>query len=77
MNIHEVVKKLVGEIEPVGETREDDRRFENLKEMTDLIDKLLTDIDSITWTYNGRIEHSIKRSVDFVNKFQDKMGIKG
>ena len=44
MNIYEIVKELVGPIEAVGETHEDLRRFENLKQITALVDRLLGDI---------------------------------
>jgi hypothetical protein len=44
MNLHEVVTKLVGPIKAVGETNEDVRRFENLKALTNLVDRLLYDI---------------------------------
>ena len=31
MDYYEVVKKLIGEVDPVGETHIDNERFENLK----------------------------------------------
>ena len=39
-DIHAVVKKLVGDINPVGATHVDNKRFENLQVMTELTDKL-------------------------------------
>jgi len=44
MTVYEIVKKLVGEIRPVGETNEDNRRYANLDEMITLVDKLLYDL---------------------------------
>ena len=35
IDVYKVVKKLIGEIDPIGETQTDDERFENLKAMTD------------------------------------------
>ena len=52
MDIHEVVGKLVGRIDPVGETNEDNRRFENLKIMADLVNKLLFNIDEVSREYS-------------------------
>lgn len=36
MDIYEVVTKLVGPIDPAGETHTDKKRFENLKVMCDV-----------------------------------------
>ena len=47
MNIYDVVKKLTGEIKPVGETNEDNKRYENLKVVTELIEELLKDIHDV------------------------------
>jgi len=75
MDIHEIVKKLVGDISPVGETNEDNKRFENLKIMGDLVESLLSDMDDIVYRKSNNQEYSIKRAVDFVIKFMDDMGI--
>ncbi len=75
MDIYEVVKKLVGEISPIGETQTDSNRFENLKIMTELTDKLLTDIDKVAYVYKDSHEYSVKRAGEFAEKFLDKMGI--
>lgn len=42
--ILEVVKKLVGEIDPVGSTHVDDIRFKNLETMCELVEDLISDI---------------------------------
>jgi len=74
MEVYDVVKKLVGEIKPVGETNTDNDRFENLKAMTDLVDKLLTDIDDVI-TEKNRHEFSRKRAGEFADEFFTKIGI--
>jgi hypothetical protein len=71
---YEIVKKIVGPINPVGETNEDDRRFENLMVMTSLVDKLLTDIDTVGME-KTREEYSRKRAGEFADKFLTRMGI--
>jgi len=75
MDIHEIVKKLVGNISPIGETNEDNRRFENLKVMTDLVDSLLSEMDEIVYRKSNNQEFSIKRAVDFIIDFMDEIGI--
>ena len=76
MELYDVVTKLVGPTRPVGETHEDERRFENLKALTGLVDRLLTEIDEIA-TFNAtREEFSMKRAGEFCGKFIDKIGIR-
>ena len=76
MELYDVVMKLVGAVEPIGETREDDRRFENLKALTSLTDELLTAIDTIALNEKDRVEFSRKRAGAHCKKFLDKIGIK-
>jgi hypothetical protein len=74
MEVYDVVKKLVGEIAPIGETNADNARFENLKAMTELVDKLLSDIDEVA---NRKTSHSysIKRAGEYASAFFDRIGI--
>jgi len=74
MDVHEVVKKLIGKIEPIGETNEDDRRFDNLKIITALVDDLLTDIDAVAME-KDRQEYSINRAGKFAAEFFNRIGI--
>ncbi len=48
MEIADVVMKLIGNIEPVGETHTDVGRFENLKALTALVDELLANIYNVS-----------------------------
>ena len=41
MDYHGIITKLIGPIEPVGETNEDEKRFSNLTNMTILVDRLV------------------------------------
>ncbi len=68
MEIYDVVKKLVGPISPVGGTNTDDERFENLKVMTELVDKLITDISNVS-AYEYSHEYSSKRAGEFARDF--------
>ena len=76
IDIYEVTKKLIGEIDPIGETNTDNERFENLKSTTELVEKLLADIDDVKHRYSNNYQYSMKRASEFASKFQYKMGIK-
>jgi len=67
-DIHYIVTKLVGAIDPVGETNEDNARFENLKVLTELVEDLLTDINCV-YHYINRHEYSMKRAGEYADKF--------
>lgn len=73
----EIVKRLIGPIRPVAETRADEERFENLKEMCDLVNKLVTEIDDVAYENKNRQEYSVKKSADYASNFITKtLGIK-
>ena len=74
MELIDVVRKLVGPINPVGESNTDDKRFENLKAMTMLADYLIGDIDKVS-VCKGAHEYSIKRAGNFADKFLSDLGI--
>jgi hypothetical protein len=57
----EIVQKLIGPVTPVGETNEDQRRFENLKQMCELAGNLLNEIGKVGESANGRHEASVKK----------------
>lgn len=74
MTICDIVKKLIGKIEPIGETNTDNERFENLEAMTILVKELLTDIDSVAFKRKSS-QFSIKRAGEFAGNFLDDIGI--
>lgn len=76
LSTYEIVKSLIGPINPIGETNADNKRFENLKEMCELLDEIHTAIDDIAYQYKGMSEFSIKRACDYANEQLDKMGIR-
>ena len=75
MDIYEVAKKLIGEVEPVGETHTDDKRYENLKKLTNLTEQLLTDICRIENNYKNNHQHSMKRASTHCAGFLDANGV--
>lgn len=74
MDNYDVVRKLIGEIRPVGETNEDINRYENLKAMCELMDKIDTAIKDVAWDFKNRNEYSIKQSVKYAEDFLKGMG---
>lgn len=75
MTVYDIVHKLIGPINPIGETNTDDRRFENLKDMTELVDQLLTDIDAVSYVNKDMAEFSRKRAAEYATKFFNQLGI--
>lgn len=72
MEIYDVVCKLVGPIKPIGETNKDNSRFENLKKMTELVDNLITDIDSVSYNNKNRYEFSMKRAGQYAFQWENE-----
>lgn len=68
MEIHDIVNKLVGNICPVGETNEDNKRFDNLKSHLELVYTLLNDINAVA-TFKDRLEYSMSRAGEKADKF--------
>jgi len=75
MDLHEIVKKLVGEINPIGETNQDDERYENLMVMADLAEKLLVDIEKVRVNNQDSCEFSVKRASLFAKKTLYHLGV--
>jgi len=75
LDVYEVTKKLLGPIDPIGETRTDDERYENLKATILVVDKLLSDIDDVAYQNKDCHEHSRKRAADEAAEFFNKLGI--
>ena len=72
--VYLVVQKLIGNICPIGATHTDNNRFDNLKELCKLVDKLVYDIDHIT-TYKDSQMYSIKRAGEYADNFLTQLGI--
>lgn len=75
IDVYEVVTKLIGPIDPIGETNEDNRRYENLRNLTQLVDRALSDIDRISMSCKDDHRFSIKRAGEHCSKFFDDLGI--
>lgn len=69
MDLHEIAKKLVGSITPIGESNTDDERFKNLKEMCGLVENLIMDIEDMAFANRDAHEFSVKRAKEYADKF--------
>lgn len=56
---YDIVRRLVGDIEPTGDHGVDQRRLENLRELATLVDRLLHDIVHVS-SASTRLEASMK-----------------
>ena len=72
MDLHEIVKKLVGKINPIGETTTDNERFENLRVLCDLVENLIIDIDNVNYQNKQSHEYSVKRAAEYADNFLSK-----
>ncbi|HAR37543.1 MAG TPA: hypothetical protein DCS09_02590 [Porphyromonadaceae bacterium] len=75
MDVYDVVVKLVGPIEPVGETNADNSRFSNIEEMTELVDRLVKDIADVARFNKDRGEYSMKRAGQHAHHFLLSLGM--
>ena len=74
MNVYEVVTKLIGPVEAVGESGEDERRYANLGAMGDLVEALVRDIDRAT-VPRARPEASMRKIGQKAVQILDSLGI--
>lgn len=73
MELHEIVMTLVGPVQPVGETRADEQRLDNMKKLTELVDRLLFEIDTAAASAD-RVEASMKAIGMHARKFMATVG---
>lgn len=69
----DIVKKLVGNIQPAGDTNIDHERFENLKAMCELADNLIAEINEVAHRNKNRQEYSVKQMAEYANGFLTDM----
>jgi len=68
MDIYEVTKKLIGPIEPVGDSHTDSVRLINLRTHLELVEQLISDIENACKDKESH-ESSVKQSGLLANKF--------
>lgn len=76
MNNLEIVNKLIGPINPVGNSGIDAGNFENLKQMCELVESLIVQIDNVYNINKDSYEHSVKVSAEYASNFlTNRIGI--
>lgn len=72
-DLRDLVLKVIGPIEPIGKHEVDERRLENFKQLTELVDRLIFDIAQIA-PNDQRHEASMKaigkHARDFLNDME-------
>ena len=69
MNYTEIVKKLIGRIDPIGETNTDEERYKNLMAMCELVNNLVIEIDDLSLCNKNHAEYSRQRVWNYADKF--------
>lgn len=59
MEIEEILEKLFGKIQPVGETREDEKRFENIENYEKALTFIVKELQEASLS-KDRVEGSMK-----------------
>lgn len=76
MDIAEVVLRLTGPVEPVGDSRMDEHRLENLRTLCDVAGVLLDRIELVAEVYGDHMA-SIKAAKDHAAEFLRARGVEG
>ena len=73
MELNEIVRRIVGETQPVGIFSLDHKAQENLKNLTDLIDSLIADVDNVA-RCAGTGEHSVETAAKYAKDYLHSIG---
>jgi hypothetical protein len=69
MEIHDIVKKLIGPVTPVGKSEVDSERLNNLVVLCDLVEQLILDIEDIDYIHGHSHQASIKKICEYSKEF--------
>lgn len=72
-DIVEVVNRLIGKTQVVGESHTDEHRLNNLKLKCEIIDMLIDEIELDNVQSRGFVQHSIRESYDYSSKFLSEL----
>ena len=76
MTNFEIIKKLIGPIDPVGVSETDAERLENMKAMCELAEQILTHIDNVSCCNSMRKESSVVTLCNYGIKFLERIGFR-
>lgn len=72
MDLFDIVTRLVGPVQPIGETYADDARLDNLKKLTELTERLLAEIRQAA-SCADRPEASMSKAGKYAKDFLDEI----
>lgn len=75
MTNYDIVKKLIGDIRPLGDASRDYLILDNLKAMCDLHFEIQLAIANIAYDFKDDKQKSVKDCCDFANKYLDSLGV--
>lgn len=67
-----IIQRLIGPIEPVGESHTDEARLDNLKAMCAMVNDLVSAIDDVSYRNLDRVEYSMKQAGQYAHDFLTK-----
>lgn len=70
--IKQIVEKLVGPIEPLGNSSVDGERFHNLVQMCSLVNHLVGKIDDVNFRNKDSHELSVVKAANYASEFLTK-----
>ena len=73
MTITDVVRKLIGPINPIGKSEVDAERLTNLENLITVVNSLLQDMDELVYNNRNAYEHSIKEAKSVATSFLTEM----
>ncbi len=74
MTIKEIIMKLVGHINFVGETDYDSASCENIKTLLKVIDDLMSEVNNVEDTVKGRCEYSARQINNEIKDLKELLG---
>lgn len=69
MELIDIINKLTGNIEPIGDTAIDEERFENLKVYCELINEMVRRVDDVACKNESSTLASVKKANDYIGYF--------
>ena len=71
-DLKDIVLKITGSINPVGETNEDNKRYENLIVLCALVDRLVCEIEDVAYKNKASLSFAKNRAGEYAYEFLKK-----
>ncbi len=69
MDYEEIVERLIGEIRPIGSSKTDAIRLENLKAMCELANRLIIKIDEVAYDFQDSRFATMRIASEYASDF--------